>query len=101
MTPRRSIAMVSAESFAGYVSDALAHVYDRAYLRAHPLGPLLGDKGPLSDDELRQLLLGAVESLRPPEPCPPSSPAARRHRYLELRYLKGATPEQTAHELQI
>jgi len=93
--------MLSAELFAGYVRDALARLYDRSYLRTHPLGALLGDGRPISEDALRRLLLDALESLRPPEPCPPSSPAWRGYRYLELRYVRGATPEQTARELQI
>jgi CheY-like chemotaxis protein len=93
--------MLSAELFADHVHDALAHLYDRLHLRAHPLASLLADKRSLSEDELRRLLLDAVESLQPPQPCPPSSPASRRYRYLELRYLKGATPEQTAQALQI
>jgi len=93
--------MLSAEVFAGHVRDALAHLYDRPYLRSHPLGSLLGGTRPVSEEELRRLLLNAVESLRPPEPCPPSSPAWRGYRYLDLRYVKGATPEQTARELQI
>jgi CheY-like chemotaxis protein len=93
--------MLSAELFAAYVRDALAHLYDRPHLRAHPLASALAGQGLLAEDELRQLLLDAVESLHPPLPCPPSSPALRRYRYLELRYLKGATPEQAAQALQI
>ncbi len=93
--------MLSPDVFAGYVRDALAHLYDRAYLRAHPLRSLLGSRQPMSEDELRHLLLSVVEAFRPPLSCPPSSPAWRGYRYLELRYVKGATPEQTARELQI
>ncbi len=93
--------MLSADVFSNYVRDALAHLYDRPYLRSHPLTSVLGGERPISEDALRRLLLDAVESLRPPEPCPPSSPAWRRYRYLKLRYIEGATPEQTAHELQI
>ena len=93
--------MADRVEFAAYVRDALAHLYDRPYLRRHPLGPLLGGKSPVSPDELRGLLLTTIESLRPPEPCPPAAPSWRRYRYLELRYVRGATPEQIARELQI
>jgi CheY-like chemotaxis protein len=93
--------MLSAELFAAYVRDALAHLFDRPHLRTHPLASALAEHGSLLEDELRQLLLDAVESLNPPLPCPPSSPALRRYRYLELRYLRGATPEQAAQALQI
>ena len=41
-------AMADRVAFAAYVRDALAHLYDRPYLRRHPLGPLLGGKSPLS-----------------------------------------------------
>ncbi len=93
--------MLKADEFAGYVRDALAHLYDRQHLRTHPLASLLGGGRSMREAELRQVLLDAVESLRPPETCPPSSPAWRRYRYLDLRYVKGATPDQTAGELQI
>src|SRR5438552_3493487 len=72
-----TFALLSAEVFAGHVRDALAHLYDRRYLRTHPLGSLLGDDRPISEDELRRRLLKAVESLRPPIPCPSLSPVSR------------------------
>src|SRR5437867_2135699 len=89
-------------TFAGHVRDALAHLFDRSRLRAHPLGRLLLDPdAPAPADALRQLLLDAVEQIRPPEPCPPSSPAWRPYRYTVLRYVEGVKAERVAQELQV
>lgn len=94
--------IVRSDTFASYVRDALAHLYDRPYLRTHPLRPLLlGPTQTSPADELRRLLLDAIAQLRPPDPCPPASPTWRRHRYLVLRYVEGAKPERIARELQI
>jgi CheY-like chemotaxis protein len=84
-----------------YVRDALSHLYDRSYLRAHPLGDLLGQSSQVAGDELRTRLLETIEQLRPPEPCPPDSPAWRPFRYLMLRYVEGAKAERIASELQV
>jgi len=74
------------EAFAGHVRDALAHLFERPYLRTHPLARLLlGPDEPAAADALRRLLLDAIEQIRPPEPCPPSSPAWRSYRYAHLR----------------
>jgi len=92
--------MVQPETFASYVREALAHLYDRPYLATHPIATLLCGRAP-SPDEVRRLLLDAIAQLRPPDPCPPMSPTWRRYRYLVLRYVEGAKPERIARELQI
>jgi len=94
--------MIDRATFASYVHDALAGLYDRPYLAGLPLGPLLAEPGqPANADALRKRLLDSIEELRPPEHCPPNSPVWRRYRYLILRYLEGAKPESIARELQI
>lgn len=94
--------MMPYDDFGSYLRDALAHLYDRPYLRTHPIVPLLLGTEPLDvADALRRLLLDAIDQLRPPEPCPPASPTWRRYRYLVLRYVEGATPQRIAYELQI
>ncbi len=96
------MATTERDAFAGQVRDALAHLYDRPYMLTHPLGPLLADSSSgASPDDVRRLLLDAIEQLRPPGDCPPASPAWRPYRYLVLRYVEGARPEQVARELQI
>ena len=85
-----------------HVRDALAHLYDQQYLRKHPIGSLLLDpQQAASADGLRQLLLDAIEQLRPPEPCPPTAPTWRQYRYLILRYVEAVKPERIARELRI
>jgi CheY-like chemotaxis protein len=95
-----TVAMNRRDAFVGYLQDALAHLYDRPHLEGHPLGSILTER-PIAGDKLRGLLLDAIEQLRPPQPCPPSSPAWRSHRYLVLRYVEGMKRRSIANELQV
>ena len=73
--------------------DALAHLYDRAYLLRHPLmryvrGQSHGD-ALAAVDKLKQLLCQAVEDLRPDSEVPPSDPAWRPYAVLHAKYVQG------------
>ncbi len=92
--------MVEREVFAEQVHDAFAHLHDLPHLRTHPLAKLLAPAGStLPPAGLRGMLLAAVEQLRPPADAPRQSTAWRRYRYLQLRYLEGASHEAIAREL--
>lgn len=82
------------------VHDALARLYDLAYLANHPIGQHLSrDGSQLSPDLIHRLLLQGIEQVRPRVGMSATAPVWRQHRYLELRYLNGMSHEATANEL--
>ncbi|MCD6518534.1 MAG: response regulator [Anaerolineae bacterium] len=95
--------MISKELFADYVRDALGGFYDPVHLQTHPLAALL-----LPDHEeenrgqaLRQLLLEAIESLRPEGGIPFGRPEWQGYRVLWLRYVESLPREEICQELGI
>jgi CheY-like chemotaxis protein len=85
------------ETFAAWVHEGLAHLYDAAYLQTHPLGNCFGfapatahERGQL----LRQILLEAIEVLRPARAVSAQSAPWRAYRILELRYLEERKPAE-------
>ena len=85
------------------VHDALAHLYDYAYLQAHPLIALTGPAGPHASPgrALHQMLQGAIDALKPPDDTHFSSPFWRAYRCLCLRYREMLNMPQVADELGI
>jgi len=81
--------------------DALSHLYDLPLQRRHPLCGLLNYSPPITPTRLRDLLLGGIERLKPPSSVTPDSPRWRPYRYLTLRYLEGAGPEQVSAALGV
>lgn len=75
--------------FARLMRDALRHLHDPSYLRAHPLADVLtGEAGPSARGKrLHQLLLDAIVALRPGPGSTDHRPA-RRHTLLTLRYVE-------------
>ena len=66
--------------------DALAQLYDEHALQRHPLAAAMpGDSRQHRGRELRQRLTAAIDGLRPESP---SSPNARLHRLVTLRYVE-------------
>ncbi|MBI2939524.1 MAG: response regulator [Chloroflexi bacterium] len=95
-------AVIDRASFDQYVREALGRLYDRPYLRAHPLAELLTGRSPEgSGRSLHPILLEAIEHVRPPRGVPAVSPAWRQYRYLVLRYVEGIGHESIARELGI
>lgn len=90
-------------TFSQLVRDALAHLYDHAYLQRHPLaGLLVADPAQeLSGLTLHRVLLEAIEALRPSPRVPPTTPAWRPYLALFSRYVDGLHPRQVAQELGI
>ncbi|HEY3079638.1 MAG TPA: response regulator [Chloroflexota bacterium] len=83
------------------VHEAYAHLYDRAFLREHPLTALLAGVDGAAADRLHRILLEAVEELRPIRPLGPAAVEWRRYRHLRARYHEGASPETIARELGV
>ncbi len=96
-------AMVDPSTFERYVQDALEHLYDPAYLLAHPLAGLLVPRGSVEPPghALHRVLREAIGHLKPPPDAPAHSPAWRSYRYLSLRYVEMLTIGQVASELGI
>jgi len=97
--------MTSKTLFTPQVKDALAHLYDYAYLQTHPLASLL-----VSDDwasqqtrgqELRKILLQAIEPLNPGPNVPFRSPERRGYASLFCRYVEGQSPAEIAQSLAV
>ena len=88
-------------AFTRLVHDAYQHLHDRAYLENHPLITLVGGASPTAPARLHQLLIDALEWLRPLGTVPPGSVEWRRYRHLQLRYLEGASTETIARTLLV
>ncbi|HEX5414744.1 MAG TPA: response regulator, partial [Chloroflexota bacterium] len=89
-------------SLAQHLRDALAHLHDVFYLEAHPLATVLADREEvLSGEGLRQLLLAAIDEMKPRGPVGPAHADWRRYQHLVLRYLDGNSVEQIERKLQV
>lgn len=80
----------------------LAHLHDYAYLQTHPLARLLVQPWrPAAAAALRQLLLEAIQQLRPPAEMPHQEAAWRCYRLLHLRYVEARSQDEILAELGI
>jgi CheY-like chemotaxis protein len=94
--------MPAPASFASLVRHALAHLYDPDVLRTHPLLAMLGLSTRANPQAaLRDLLLSAIEAMRPPAAVPVSSRAWRVYKVLQCRYVQQMDQEQTANQLGV
>ena len=94
--------MVGEALFRRHVREVLAHLYQPAYVLAHPLAALLVDAGLIrAPDELASFLTNVVEQLRPPGAAPHASPGWRQYRYLHLRYVECVGHRRIAEDLLI
>lgn len=90
--------------FAGWVEDALLHLYDSAHLQKHPLLALVLRENQLpsrGSQRLRRYLLETLERLRPEPGTPAQSPDWRRFRILEVRYIEGLSVAECLDELAL
>ena len=82
------------------VRNALAHLYDHAYLQNHPLAALVDPQRDLDrvtrGQRLRRLLLDCIEALRPQSNSDAASEAARAHSMLTFRYIDGVPMKEIA-----
>ncbi len=91
------------DQFYSEIRDALAHLYDSAYLISHPLiqripGCLQQDAMTAAQN-LRRVLLEAIENLRPPSQTSTDDPAWRPYLVLHHRYVLGKEPQELEREL--
>ena len=97
--------MTTKALFTQQVKDALAHLYDYAYLQTHPLASfLVGDdlaSQQTRGQELRKILLQAIEALNPGPNVPFRSPERRGYASLFGRYVEGQGPAEIAQSLAI
>jgi CheY-like chemotaxis protein len=81
------------EELAHQVRNALAHLYDYAYLQNHPLAKLVDNSANLDEvtraQRLRRMLLDCIEALCPQTQEAMRSDAARAHALLTYRYVDG------------
>lgn len=91
------------DEFNQWVRSALNHLYDVPYLQSHPLAALVTSTTTQRDrsQQLREVLLNAIDAMRPLSPAQQGSSAWRAFRILELRYIEGLSPADTMTELAI
>ena len=86
--------------FVRLTRNALAHLYDSAYLENHPLTSMLDAAGKLDHvtraQRLRRVLLECVEALRPESAEGVGLEAARAYAILTYRYIDGMAMEEIA-----
>src|SRR5581483_7303336 len=86
--------------FVRLTRNALAHLYDAAYLENHPLTSMLDVAGNLDHvsraQRLRRILLECVEALRPQSADGIGLEAARAYAILTYRYIDGMAMEEIA-----
>jgi non-specific serine/threonine protein kinase len=82
--------------FTRQVRDALAHLYDPAYLQTHPLAALVsadpGLRAPGRAQALRQILIQAIEATRPIGSADRTVPGSLTYQVLTLRYVEALEP---------
>jgi len=87
------------------VRDALTHLFDAAHLQHHPLLQYLVPSA-VADPRaraqaLRELLLQAINDLRPPAGVSPLDPAYRPYAILQHKYAEGFPSEEIQRKLAI
>lgn len=91
--------------FRKQVKGVLEHLYDTAYLEAHPLLPqiILADSTNriTRAQKLRSLIKDLIESLRPHDGFASNSPEWRSYRALRYHYVQGMSMRQVESELDI
>lgn len=92
---------LESEVFLQELHDALIHLRELPLRRGHPLCRRLDPVSSMTTAALQQLLVEAVERLRPAGPLGTDSPRSRRYRYLNLRYIEGARVEHVVADLGI
>lgn len=93
------------KEFAKWVREALNRLYDSPYLQSHRLASLLANEGRGAalrrSQDLRRVLLDAIQAMRPGSGVPAGSPDWRAYRILELRYIEGLSPNEVMGQLAL
>lgn len=92
--------MIETHPFDSLVQEALAHLYDVAYLESGVLARRLsGDRRRMSGAELHRLLVDTIERLKPPRDVATEATAWKTYRSLFLRYVRSLSAAGVASEL--
>lgn len=93
----------ASKELAHWVRNALAHLYDVAYLQTHPLGEWIDAPAKVDTvtraQRLRKALLSCIDELRPQEGNRPTAVAARAYVILTYRYIDDIAMEEIAGKL--
>jgi hypothetical protein len=96
---------LSKEQFAKWVRDAYNRLYDSPYLHHHPLvAVLLPPEAQTTHNRsqnLRRVLLAAIEALKPQSGAPTQSPDWRTYRIFDLRYIEGLSSTEAMEQLAV
>lgn len=91
--------------FRKHLKDAYEHLYDTAYLGAHPLLPELVEMPDgtrvTRAQKLRSILKEAIEEIRPQHDLPSTSPEWRSYNALRYRFTQGMSMAQVENTLGI
>ena len=96
--------MIDRQRFAGLVKQALASFYDPARLQTHPLAELVlpgAHPEQTRGQALRQVLVQALDGLRPGDSAPYGGRQWLPHRVLWLRYIECQSVSEVCSELAI
>jgi CheY-like chemotaxis protein len=96
---------MSREEFIKHIRDAYNRMYDSPYLRTHPLGDILlspeARQASHRSQNLRRVLLDAIETLKPQSGMPVQAPDWRIYRTFELRYIEGLSANEAMEQLAV
>jgi hypothetical protein len=96
---------VGGDDFARQVRDALAHLYDPAYLQTHPLVALVpadpGARATGRGKALRQIVVEAIEATGPIGTADRAIPGRLIHQVLTLRYVEALDPSVVQERLDV
>jgi CheY-like chemotaxis protein len=102
--PLESATVAPNNQFVAQIQKLLEHLHNYSYLLSHPLSELQsirGHPGEGAGQEMRRLLLEAIESLSPGPGISFRAPHARVYNVLHLHYVEGMTVNEAAGELNI
>ncbi len=94
--------MVQSGEFLACLREALNHLYNPERLRHNPLATLFGVADRVDTAiALQQILIDAIQQLKPPADEPPQSPAWQIYETLFYRYVEQLTADEVADQLGI
>ena len=94
--------VIPRELFADYLKEALANLYDPGLLQTHPLADLLDTQGAPQESRsqrLRQIVIEAIETLRPAATVPFGRSEWLGYRVMWLRYVECRSQAEICQEL--
>ncbi len=93
---------ITIDQFITYLRGALHHLYEPDQLRHSPLAQILGAAARVDAPAvLQEMLLQAIEEIRPGDGEPQLSPGAVVYEVLYFRYVRGYSREAVANQLGI